>query len=259
MYETGGEEGSGFHALNVAPNQYHRAEGLQRTGDIDITCTLEKVVHGILAADSDRYATLIAAIELQFNGAAGSGDIKVENISFLDTYSLLPTTQEESTTKGGEITVGVDQVASVGTTGKWEKTVTKTTSHAITLTGGKRLVNNRPPNRLATWTLSEDPSHHAGIPASLRVAVVVSREDRELFFCNLGLTCKTDWTTAAKSLFKRIPKDDPIIFQPNPEYKGTRPNKNVQYGEDKLGCVDLDRLCDVTFRTVITGGQNTWK
>jgi hypothetical protein len=273
MYETGGEKGSGFHVFNVAPNQYHRAEGLQRTGDIDITCTLEKVVHGVM--DADRYATLMvmqwsfqpkgshriseATIELQFDGSPGAGDIEVEDISFLDTYSLLPTTQDEAVTKGGEATVGVDQFASLSATGKWEKTVTKTTSHAITLGGCKRLVDNRPPNRIATWTLSENPSQNTGIPASLKVAVLVSREDREPFFCNLSFTCETDWATAAKSFFKKVPKDDPIIFQPNPHDKGMRPNKNVTYGNEKLGSVKLDDLCDVTFRTVIRDGQKTWK
>lgn len=59
MYETGGEDGSGFHVFNIAVDQYHRAEVLQRTGAIDITCSLEKVVHGAISADSDRYASLI--------------------------------------------------------------------------------------------------------------------------------------------------------------------------------------------------------
>jgi hypothetical protein len=273
MLETGGEQGSAFHVFNVAPDQYHRAEGLQRTGDIDITCTLEKVVHGVM--DADRYATLMvmqwsfqpkgshriseATIELEFVGSSGAGDIEVEDISFLDAYSLLPTTQDEVVTKGGEATVGVDQFASLSATGKWEKAVTKTTSHAITLAGCKRLVNNIPPNRIATWTLSENPSQKAGIPASLKVAVLVSREDEERFFCNLSFTCETDWAAAAKRFFKKVPKDDPIIFQPNPDDKGTRPNKNVTYGYDELGGVKLDDLCDVTFRTVIKDGLKAWK
>jgi hypothetical protein len=275
MFEAGGDAGGGFHTFNLAPDQYHRAEALQRTGAVDITCSLEKVVHGIMSADSDRYATLMvmqwlfqpkgsrriseATIELLFEADSGGGDIEVENISFLDTYSLMPTTQEESVTKVGEATVGAEQLAKLDATGKWEKTVTKTTSHAITLTGGKRVVNNRPPNRIATWTLSENQSQHAGIPASLKIAVLVSRDDREKFFCRLAFTCKTDWATAAQSIFKKIPKDDPIIFQPNLKDKGTRPNKNVTYCDEELGSIDLNEFCDVTYRTVITDGQKTYK
>ncbi|KAI2472566.1 hypothetical protein F4781DRAFT_343265 [Annulohypoxylon bovei var. microspora] len=275
MYEVGGEEGSGFHVFNVAADQYHRAEVLQRTGAIDITCNIEKVVHGAVSADSDRYASLIvmqwffqpkgsrriseATIELLFGSCSGDSDVEVENVSFLDTYSLMPTIQESTVTKGGEATVGISQFANINLTGKWEKTISTTVPDAITLSGGKRLVNNRPPNRIATWTLTENQSQRGGIPASLKVALLVSREDREKFFCKLAFTCKTDIKTTAESIFKKIPKDDPVIFQPNPHEKGTRPNKNVTYGDEELGSMDLNNLCDVTFRTVIADGQKIWK
>ncbi|KAI0895891.1 hypothetical protein F4806DRAFT_75071 [Annulohypoxylon nitens] len=274
MYETGGEEGSGFHVFNVAADQYHRAEVLQRTGAIDITCDLEKVAHGAMSADSDRYASLIvmqwyfqpkgsrriseATIELLFD-TSGGGNIEVEKISFPGTYSLMPTIQESTVTKGGEAALGISQFADISLTGKWEKTVSSTIRDAITLSGRKRLINNRPPNRIASWTLSENQSQRGGIPASLKVAILVSREDREKFFCKLAFTCKTDIKTTAESIFRKIPKDDPIIFQPNPGEKGTRPNKNVSYGDEELGRADLGGLCDVTFRTVIEDSQKSWK
>ncbi|KAI1091613.1 hypothetical protein F5B19DRAFT_483773 [Rostrohypoxylon terebratum] len=274
MYETGGEEGSGFHVFNVATDQYHRAEVLQRTGAIDITCNLEKVVHGAMTADSDRYASLIvmqwyfqpkgsrriseATIELLFD-SLGGGEIEIETISFPGTYSLMPTMQESTVTKGGEAAVGISQFADINLTGKWEKTVSSTIQDAITLSGRKQVINNRPPNRIASWTLSENQSQREGIPTSLKVAILVSREDREKFICKLTFTCKTDVKTAAESIFRKIPKDDPIIFQPDPREKGTRPNKNVSYGDEELGRVDLGGLCDVTFRTVIENGQKIWK
>lgn len=273
MYETGGEEGSGFHVFNVAADQYHRAEALQRAGAIDITCNLEKVVHGAISADSDRYATLIvmqwffqpkgsrriseATIELLFEPSSADSDIEVEKISFLDTYSLMPTQHVESVTTGVDATVGIQQFANLDLTGKWEKTTTSTVTDAITLSGGMRVVNNRPPNRIATWTLSENHSRPMGIPASLKIAVLVSRDDREKFFCRLSFSCRTDRKTAAQSLFKKIPKDDPIIFQPNPLDKGTRPNKNVAYDDDELGNVNLNDIGSVTFRTIIPNGQKT--
>jgi hypothetical protein len=134
--------------------------------------------------------------------------------------------------------------------GKWEKTTTTTVSDAIRLSGGMRVINNRPPNRIATWTISENHSQPTGIPSSLKIAVLVSRGDREKFLCRPAFTCQTDRKTAAQSLFKKIPKDDPIIFQPNPLDKGTRPNKNVAYGDDELGSVDLDELGKITFRAL---------
>lgn len=264
MHETGGEEGSGFHVFNSAVDQYHRAEVLQRTGAIDITCSLEKVVHGAMSADSDRYASLIimqwffqpkgssriseATIELLFES---NDDIEVEKISFLGTYDLMPTKQDESVTKGVDATIGIQQFANLNLGGKWEKTTATTVSDAIRLSGGMRVINNRPPNRIATWTISENHSQPAGIPSSLKVAVLVSREDQEKFLCRIAFACQTDRKTATKSLFKKIPKDDPIIFQPNPLDKGTRPNKNVAYGDEQLGSVDLDELGKVTFQTLI--------
>ncbi|KAF4951590.1 hypothetical protein FGADI_7365 [Fusarium gaditjirri] len=270
------EAGEGdFHVFNVAPDQYHRQEALQRTGAVEINCNIEKVVHGALAPDSDYYATLIvmqwffqpkngrriseATIELLFEAESSDTEIEVKEVSFPDTYSLMPTTHEESVTKGAESTVGVEQVGQLSMTGKWEKTTTKTISDAITLSGGKRMVKYTPPNRIARWVVSENESQPAGIPASLKVAVLITRDDEERFRCKLALECKTDMKTRFEGLFKKIPKDDPIIFQPNPEDKGTRPNKNVTYGDENLGSVNLDDMSDVTFRRLISDGQKVWR
>ena len=274
MFEAGEEEG-GFHVFNAAPDQYHRAEVLQRAGAIAISCTLEKVVHGIMSTESDRYATLMvlqwlfqpknarriseATIELLFDPGPGGGDVEVEQVSFLGTHSFMETTQDETIAKGGEATIGAEQFAKLSLTGKWEKTVARTTSDAITLSGGKRVVNNRPPNRVAMWTLSENETLSTGIPSSLKVAVLVSTEDRQSFFCRPTLTCKTDARTTFESIFKKIPKDDPIILQPNPDIKGTRPNKNVTYGYEELQGVGMDHFTNVTYRVIIpdAGGKKT--
>ncbi|KAL7940995.1 hypothetical protein V8C42DRAFT_336137 [Trichoderma barbatum] len=275
LYEAGGEERSGFHVFNTAPNHYHRAEVLQRSGAIDITCNLEKVIHGALSPDSDRYASLLvmqwfmqpkgsrrisqATIELLFESGSADGDIEVDDISFYDTYSLMQNRQDETITKGGEATAGVQQFANLSLTGKWEKTTSTTTTDAITLSGTKRVINNTPPNRIAVWTLSENPLQPSGVPASLRVAVLVSRQDREKFLCRVNFTCQTDIKTALRASFKRIPKDDPIVFQPNPRDIGLRLNKNVEYGNDRLGSINLNDLCSVSFRRIIPDVEKPWK
>ncbi|KAM0478559.1 hypothetical protein ACHAPX_005148 [Trichoderma viride] len=268
MYDAGGEEGSGFHVFNVASDQYHRAEVLQQTGAIDVTCRLEKVIHGAMSADSDRYATLVvlqwlfqpngrrriseASIELLFEAqdSGGGDDVEVERISFDGTYSLMPTTQHETITKRGEASVAINQLASSSLSGKWEKLINRQTWDAITLTGGKRVVNNKPPNRIAKWVLSENKSQPKGIPATLKVGVIVSRSEEKRFTCRVAFACKTDMKTTAESFFKKIPRDDPIVFQPDIHDKGARPNKSISYGDDGLRSVNLDEVGDVTFRTV---------
>ncbi|KAL5088990.1 hypothetical protein Trisim1_006134 [Trichoderma cf. simile WF8] len=271
LYEIGGEEGSGFHVFNTTPNHYHRTEVLQRTGAIDVSCKLEKVVHGALSPDSDRYASLIvmqwfmqpkssrriseATIKLLFEPSSAEGDIEVEEISFHDTYSIMPTHQEETLNKGLKATVGIQQFANLNFTTKWNKSTISTLSNAITLSGAMRVIDNRPPNRIATWSLSENPSQPLGIPASLKVAVLVSRQDQEKFMCRVDFTCRADLRTALQGCFKKIPKDDPIILQPDPRDKGAGLNKGVTYGNDELGSVSLNDHCSVTFRRVLPSGE----
>ncbi|EHK48482.1 hypothetical protein TRIATDRAFT_54116 [Trichoderma atroviride IMI 206040] len=267
MYETGGEEGSGFHIFNVAEDQYHRAEVLQRTGAIDITCSLEKVVYGAISADSNDYASLIVmqwffqpkgsrrisepTIELLFESDTADDDVAVEKISFLGTHYLMPTKQDESFTRGINPTIGIQQFANLGLGGKWEKTTTKTVSDAIRLSGGMLAPNNRLPNRIATWTISENRTQPTGIPCSLKVAILVSSKERKIFRCRLAFTCQTDCKTAAQSFFKKIPKDDPVLFQPDSRDKGTRPNRNVAYSNDELGSINLDELGGVTLKPIV--------
>ncbi|KAM0201234.1 hypothetical protein ACHAPA_002406 [Fusarium lateritium] len=274
MFEAGMEDNSGFHVFNAGPNHYHRTEAFERTGAVDITCTIEKVVHGALSPTGD-YATLMimqwffqpknshriseATIELLFEAESNQTEIEVKSVSFPGTYSLMKTTQDESTTVGTEATVGVEQVGKLSSTGKWEKTTSATTSDAITLSGGKRLVKNTPPYRIAKWTISENQSQPTGIPASLKIAVLVSRDTEEKFRCKINFDCKTDLKTKVANFFKKIPKNDPIIFQPDPEDRGKRPNANVTYGDEELGSINLDDLSQVTYRTVISDGEKVWK
>lgn len=278
MFEAGGEDDSDFHILNAAPDQYHRAEVLQRAGAVDIGCELTKVTHAVLKDEGmrTRWATLMvlkwsfrpqdigrriskAAIELLFEPSDGRGDIRVERISFDDEFGLIPTTQEVSVTRGGEASLGVDQVVEATISGKWEKTTSDKISYATTVKGGKHVINNVPPNRIAKWTLLENEKQETGIPASFTVAVLVSRADKNKFYCRPTFKCKTDTLTAIKSVFKSIPKDDPIILQPDADDEGYLPNKNVEYSFEELDALDLDELSDVTFRTMVAEPLKTWK
>lgn len=271
IFEAGGEEGSGFHISNVAADHYHRSEALERTGAIDVQCTLERVFHGTMSTGNDRkFASLIvtkwtfkrqrkrsriseATIVLTFEpGSPEGGDIEVEKISFDDTYSLMSTTHQETTTTGLEGTIGAGFGIDASLGGKWEKSSTIERQDAITLSGSKHVLNNRPPNRQAKWTLLEKETQPTGIPTSLTTAVLVSRRDKEVFLCDLDFSCKTDLKTTASSIFKRIPYDDPIVFQPNPGVPGTRPNRNVVYDtREDLGTKVMGEFCDVTYSVEI--------
>ncbi|KAG8674130.1 hypothetical protein FPOAC2_00106 [Fusarium poae] len=272
LYETG--KGA-LRIFNIAPNDYHRPEVFERTGAVDITCYLEKVIHGVLSPTE--YGSIIvmqwffqpgigrriseATINLLFEVESTDSDteLEVRDISFEGTYSLIPTTQQIDTTRGVEATAGIQEVAQANLTAKWERTTTATISDSITLNGGKRLFNHTPPKRIAKWELFENKSQPQGIPTMLKVAMLVARDDEDKFQCRVDFACKTDLKTKLSGIFQKIPKDDPIIFQPDGSDKGKRENRNVTYDAKDLGNICLDDMSDVTYRRVISNGEKIWK
>ncbi|KAK2010070.1 hypothetical protein LZ32DRAFT_607815 [Colletotrichum eremochloae] len=269
MFE-GGSEGSGFHTKNNPKDPYQRSEVIQRTGHgVDIRCTLIDAVHGAMSADSDFWATLLvfqfrfdpqkrarrvsgATIELRFDVSdAKNGLPEVEAVSFDGNYSFLPSKQSETTTRGGEGSVGASFGAEINASAKWEKTIARETTDATTVSGGKLVVNNMPPNRIAKWTLLENKTLKTGVPASIRVAVRIKRRDEAIFTCIPKLECKADVWTSMGSFFGGVPEDDPVYLKPT--MKPT--NKLMDYDTEELGSVDLQKLSDVTFTTMILDAQ----
>ncbi|EFQ29550.1 hypothetical protein CGRA01v4_14826 [Colletotrichum graminicola] len=269
MFE-GGSEGSGFHIKNNPQDPYQRSEVIQRTGHgVDIRCALIDAVHGAMSAESDFWATLLvfqfrfdpqkrarrvsgATIELRFDVSdAKHGFPEVEAVSFDGNYSFLPSKQSETMTKGGEGGVGANFAAEINASAKWEKTIARETTDATTINGGKLVVNNMPPNRIAKWTLLENKTLKTGVPASIRVAVRVKRRDEAIFTCIPKLECKADVWTSMGSFFNRVPEDDPLYLKPT-----MKPTNNLMdYDTEELGSVDLQKLSDVTFTTMILDAQ----
>ncbi|KAL6364057.1 hypothetical protein LRP88_03490 [Fusarium phalaenopsidis] len=110
------------------------------------------------------------------------------------------------------------------TRAKWEKAVTRETEDATRIIGGKLIVGSMPPNRKVKWALLENKTLKTGVPASVRVA----------------------------SFFGGVPADDPVLLEP--DMKPT--NKLIVYNPEELGSVDLRKLSDVTFTTMILDAQN---
>ena len=269
MFE-GGSEGSGFHTKNNPRDPYQRSEVIQRTGrGVDIRCTLIDAVHGAMSADSDYWATLLvlqfrfdpqkrarrvseATIELRFDISDANNALpEVEAVSFDGNYSFLPSKQSETVVTGGDGSIGASFGAELSASAKWEKTIARETADATTVSGGKLVVNNMPPNRIAKWTLLENKTLKTGVPASIQVAVRIKRRDEATFTCIPRLQCKADKWTTLQSFFGGVPEDDPVLLKP--DMKPT--NKLRIYDTEELGSVDLQELSDVTFTTMILGAQ----
>jgi hypothetical protein len=261
------EEGGGLlHTKNNPKAPYQRSEVIQRTGHgVDIRCNLVGVIHGAMSADSDYWATILvlqfrfdpqakarriskATIELKFDVIDINNHVpEVEAVSFDGHYSFLPSKQSESMTTGTEGGIGASFGAQANTSVKYEKTVTRETSHATTISGSKLVVDNIPPNRIAKWTLLENPSLKTGVPASIKVAIRIQRRDEAVFTCVPKLTCTADKWTEMRSFFGRVPEDDPILLKPDMEATKTLRG----YDTEELGRIDLQELSDVTFTKMI--------
>lgn len=268
MFESG-SEGSGFHTKNNPKNPYQRQEVIQRTGAIDIRCSVIDVAHGVMDPDSEYWATLMvlqfrfdpqkrmrriteASLELSFDVTDPANEIpEVEAISFDGNYSLLPSKQNESTTVGGEGTLGATQIVTASGTAKWERTVTRETSDKTTVSGGKFVMNNMPPNRVAKWTLLENATLKSGIPASLQVAVRIKRQDEEMFSCMPKIKCRADKWTSIESFFGRVPEDDPVLLCP--DRKPT--NRLMIYDTENIGAIDLQALGNIVPTTMIRDAE----
>lgn len=265
MFE-GGNEGNGFHVRNDPKDPYQRSEVIQRTGQgVDIRCTLIDVVHGAMSADSDFWATLLvfhfrfdpqkrarrvseATIELRFDVSDDKNiPPEVESVSFDGHYSLLPSKQSETITKSGGGSAGVNYVAELGASAKWEKTVVRETTDATTVSGGKYIVNNVPPSRIAKWNLLENKTRNTGVPASIQVAVRIKRRDEALFTCIPRLKCTADKWTSLETFFGGVPEDEPVYLKPS--LKAT--NKLMVYDTEELGSIDLQKLSHVSFTSMI--------
>ncbi|KAJ0379839.1 hypothetical protein COL26b_001992 [Colletotrichum chrysophilum] len=247
-----GSEGSGFHIKNNPEDSYQRPEVIQRAGAVATRCTLIDAVHGAMSAESKYWSTILvfefrfdpqkkarrisrATIELRFDGSSTTNSVpEVEAISFDGNYSFRPSKQSETTTKGFETSLGASAVVEASTSIKWEKTITRETADATTITGGKTVMNNMPPNRIAKWTLLENSTFETGVPAAIRVAVRIKRSDEE---------CKADMWTSLENVFSRIPEDDPIFLKPG---LNTR-HGPMHYDMEELGSVDIQKLGDVKF------------
>jgi hypothetical protein len=258
MFESG-SKGSGFHTQNNPKDPYQRQEVIQRTGSIDVRCSVIDIVHGVMGPDSDYWATLMvlqfrfdpqkrmrriteASLELIFDVTDPVNELpEVEAISFDGNYSLLPSKQSESTTIGGQGTLGATQIVTASGMAKWERTVTRETSDKTTLSGAKFVVDNIPPNRIAKWTLLENKTLKSGIPASLQVAVRIKRQDEAIFTCMPKIKCKADKWTSIESFFGKVPEDDPVLLKP--DTKST--NRLTKYDTDNIGALDLQSLGDV--------------
>ncbi|KAI9793749.1 MAG: hypothetical protein M1833_000695 [Piccolia ochrophora] len=269
-----GDEGSSFRTQNDPTAPLQRNNYIERKGAVDVRCSCLDVIHGTFSADGAAFATLLvlqfrfdprkrarrfesADISLEFDGMKpGQTGPEVFAIAPAEKLSLLPTTQHEEVSQTAEAQLGgaapVGGVTGTGTLG-WQKTVSRDTSDQTTVTGSIDLKGrNWGRSNCASWTLLENKTAKTGIPASIRTAILLKRDDEEPFQCIVKLNASVDFKSTLERVFGgkgRTPRDDPVLFDPTMEPT----NKLYTYNIEELGKFDLESVCDITFSTTLGG------
>ncbi|KAK3304800.1 uncharacterized protein B0T15DRAFT_537651 [Chaetomium strumarium] len=263
-----GDAGSSYHFQNDPSDPLQRKNWTERKGVVDIRATCLDVVHGVLGEQTPVFCTLLvlefcfdprkqgrrilsAEIELRFSGskAGGGSDIEVAQISPVGRLSLVPSSQEETTTLETEVSAGSASSlpVDVGAGWKWSRSVSRTVNDAATIVGSIDMLGRTwGKKNSASWTLMENRMTKSGVPSMMRAAVRLHRQTEEPFTCEFGIRAKADWQTSLTNLLGSTPPDDPVFFDP------TLPSTNnlQEYDELALGSLDLESLSDITHLTI---------
>lgn len=271
------DEGEGgFHTKNNPASPFHRSTVHEDRRSVAIKCSLIDIIHGLWSVDGDddgSYATLLvldfrfdpghkrgrritsAKITVTFFGESENDDHPgVTNISLNGNFSLKETKQMELTTNGldGSIGVGVLNVGQLSVGKKYEKTVSRETRDATYVNGATCLIGvDWDPANAVEWKLRENATLQTGIPAQMRVGILLKRDSEDNFKCTVDIESEVDMKTTVGRWFGGKTKDDPVLF--NPSLKPT--NRLMQYDLNNLGKFDLSLVEDVTFATVLDGSN----
>ncbi|KAL0939167.1 uncharacterized protein CTRU02_205777 [Colletotrichum truncatum] len=266
-----GDRESSFHTKNDREDPFQRSNVVQRKGAVDVKCTCVDIIHGSWGEDDDDARATLLVLLFRFDPRRRARRVALANIEFVffdsqgrhrknpevafmsfdDSFSLVPTQRTESMTRGAEGTVGGGLLgAELSGTVKWEHRVEEETTDAAHVVGSiDRLGAPAGPSNAATWTLRENATTKKGVPAAMRVGIVLKRSTDDDFFCTVKLETEVDLKTRVEQLFGGRDSDDPILFRT--QLPPT--NKLMKYNVDNLGDFDLSLVEDVTVTTVKSG------
>ncbi|KAK3320314.1 hypothetical protein B0T19DRAFT_285601 [Cercophora scortea] len=263
-----GELDSSYRLRNDPSAPFQRQGVVDRRGVVEVQCQSREIIHGALSPDADEFATLLvydvrfdstrrsrritsATVKFEFSSSVSVARVLqplVHSIAPDGRVALLPSTQEESVTRGAEISTGAlaEMIASVGASVKWEKTVIRTTNDDARVIGspvwdeyGKQVG--------AKFVLNENRSIKSGVPSLLRCVLLLSRPDESLFQCKVTIKAETDWKSeiGSKLFGDSTDRDDPVLF--DPAMAPTNKLRKAGYDMDNLGSVDLKSLQEIRF------------
>ncbi|SCO89314.1 uncharacterized protein FRV6_13442 [Fusarium oxysporum] len=251
-----GEEGNEFHTQNDPLDPYQRENIIERKGAVDIRCSSVDIIHGLFDPDGDDLCTLLV-LEFRFDPrkrARRIAHVDIElRFSSIDHGAADPHTR----TTGGDLYVGAGAAGvQLGSGLTYEREIAREMSYAASVTGSIDLRGrNYGKANCASWTLMENPETKAGVPVSMRTAILLKRRDESHFQCVVTVNAKADWRTSMEWLVGTTKRDDPVLLNPTLVPTSDR-YKDM---EMKLGELDLNAICDITSANNIENSVKTSK
>ncbi|VTT56479.1 unnamed protein product, partial [Fusarium fujikuroi] len=246
---------------NASMSDWERRNIIERTGgSIHTRVELLSVIHGSYNEGGDKATLMVfrfrfdpqkssrrvirAKVEIEFSTTDDSY-LEVDAIAPEERWTVVPTTDTETTTRSGQLNLGASGVPflEAGASASLEKSYTRDVSGATTITGSINLGSgkNSGDSTVAAWNLQENERRKTGVPDSVTTAILVRRAGDERFNAEVTLQADVDWVTGWERRLSKIPLDDPILF--NPRETGGSGKKGRSYGAKDLASVDLNELC----------------
>ncbi|KAF7136880.1 hypothetical protein CNMCM5793_006495 [Aspergillus hiratsukae] len=269
VYPAGDQ--AGLHWKNDPKEPFQRNAVIQRKGRVDIRCEHKDIIHGYLSEDSDDpYTLIILQFRFDPNGiaarikevhvsikfaamTASAADPEVVEIYPDGGFFVAPTTQREQIRHTAGIGIGAG-AAGMEVRGLFQhdKTVERDRVDYAWLRGSIDVTRGFGRSDAVSWDFLENPRAKSGVVSSMQGAILLWRENMEPFTARVTLNATMDTRTRIDTLFTKDPKEDDVWYDPNKPPT----NRLHKYDVDNLGALDINALCDVTFRTIL---ENTTK
>ncbi|KAK6360672.1 hypothetical protein TWF730_006806 [Orbilia blumenaviensis] len=257
-----GDKGSSFRTRNPEGSDY-RSNLIDNGESLVTQANIRHVAHGTLQPSGIRRLSSLLVFEFRFLnfarrehrrfksatitvrfedvGKNQSLDPVVYRIAPQDSHFLNPTTRVRDISQyfGGGISGGVN-FASLNLGCEVGLQETKTSNHAVRVTGAKRITERvNGAENTAIWSIHENTHTKDGIPNFLRTSVLLKRKTNAKFRAFITIETTVDFATDVRRLVGLEGTDpvDPFALDPNFEHPEDLEALEIEL--DSMEAVDL--------------------